>query len=135
MRDAPESVRRLAAFLNALTGDWESAEWLLAALSDYYPERADTASRMLARDVRWLRGLGFIIERSAEHHDPHYRVAGHVRFGAEQPAAIVIEVPSKWCARCRRWQPLTAFAAERRRGGRIPAWCIQCRAKKNGGAS
>ncbi len=78
-------VQRLATLLSVLTADWQQRDRLLAALASRYPPDRDSARRMFARDLSWLGTLGFCIERSEERRDPHFRLAGHERFGAEIP--------------------------------------------------
>ena len=113
-----DAIERLRDLLAALTNDWQHRDWLLAALSENYPERHDTATRMLVRDMRWLKSLGFLIARSPEHHEPHFRILGHARFGEE--------TPTKYCRRCDQWRPLDDFTADKNRSSGKMIYCRYC---------
>jgi len=68
-------IKRLATLLDALGPDWSSRDQLLGAVG--YVENDEHAARMLRGDLDALRALGFQIERSDGHKDPHYRLIGH----------------------------------------------------------
>lgn len=117
-----EAIERLGALLAALTNDWQHRDWLLAALSENYPDGDESATRMLVRDIRWLRTLGFEIERSEGHHAPHFRLIGHARFGRE--------VPSKFCKKCGQWRPVTNFFLDMARASEKSIYCRFCNNKR-----
>jgi hypothetical protein len=71
-------IKRLAILINALGSDWSSRDQLLGAVG--YVEDDENAARMLRADLDALRALGFEIERSDGHHDPHWRLTGHKRY-------------------------------------------------------
>lgn len=73
-------IRRLVALLGVLGPHWSSREQLLGAVG--YVEDDEHAGRMLRGDLDALRALGFQIERSEGHADPHWRLVGHARFPA-----------------------------------------------------
>ena len=113
----PESVERLSILLAALTADWQHRDDLLAA-TETYPDGDESATRMIVRDIRWLRLLGFQIERSPEHHEPYFRIVGHDRFGAE--------VRCKFCSRCDHWRPLEQFGSDAARANKKAIFCRTC---------
>lgn len=120
-------LRRLVPLLAALGPNWSSREQLLAAVG--YVEDDEHAGRMLRRDLDALAALGFQVERSDGHHDPHWRLAGHMRFGRETIREV--ETPTKWCKDCRSWKRLDAFAKDARRSNGLTIYCKACLSGRN----
>lgn len=75
----PAVIRRLALLLEALGPHWSSRDQLVGAVG--YVENDENAGRMLRADLEALRALGFEIERSEGHLDPHWRLTGHKKYG------------------------------------------------------
>lgn len=112
-----QAIARLAALIDALAVDWQSTADLIDRVA-LYPPAYESAKRMLARDCRALAALGFAVERSADHHDPAWRLTGHARFGAA--------VPSKYCSRCAQWRPLANFVSNTAKASGLSVYCRYC---------
>jgi hypothetical protein len=126
-----EAVERLVLLLAALTADWQDRDTIIERVA-IYPGALPSARAMFRADMRALAALGFLVERTASHHDPHWRIVGHERFGKKTTAWRERDgIPEKRCPTCEKrgrdpWHAIGAYPKDSARSSGTAIHCKQC---------